>query len=149
MTALSSATARVEVDRCDTHGVWFDRDEITHVAHAIARMRGTPPPAVPGPVITAGHVGGAAAVLAAGDALQRRSSSSGWSGTDTADVAAEVAVHGTDLVDMGTDVARAGADVAIVGVETVGDVAEASGGILEGAAEVLGGVLGALGELFS
>jgi hypothetical protein len=164
MQATYSARAGVEIDTCPPHGVWFDHEEVTRLAEAIARLQRRPIPAVPGPsrattgapggwggAATAGvAIGGAAAALAAADALStppgQRTTDAVIDGAELAvETAIETAVHGPNLVDAGAEVAEMAGDAA----GNLGDAAEVGAAVVEASGGVLTSVLDVLGGLFS
>src|SRR5690606_9452862 len=40
MAAVVTPVGEIEIDRCPAHGVWFDRDEMAHVADLVGKMSG-------------------------------------------------------------------------------------------------------------
>ena len=125
--------AQVEIDVCDSHGAWFDRDELQTVARAFAVDRAYLGPNAAAVGVGAAAVGagalGAAAVAQDPSIAQRAQRAVEEHGG----TAAEVGVEALDFVDAG--------DVA----EGAGIAAEAAGGIAEGAFELLGGIFSSLG----
>jgi Zn-finger nucleic acid-binding protein len=77
MSTQRIANAWLDVDRCDAHGTWYDRGELERVARSahvhVGDWRSTPAPAPPPPT--------SAPLTEASD-------------SSSAEVAAEVAVHG-------------------------------------------------------
>ncbi|MEZ4223279.1 MAG: zf-TFIIB domain-containing protein [Polyangiaceae bacterium] len=113
------SNARVELDVCQSHGTWFDRNELESVARAFAAeraYRGTV-----GAVAAAAVVGTEAP--GGGRAMQLVE--------DHGEDAVEVGVEALDWVDAG--------DVA----EGAGIAAEVGSGLAEGAFELLGGLFDA------
>lgn len=136
MAALVTPIGGIEIDRCPAHGVWFDRDELAHVADLVGRMSGRPPAPMPAPyrgvpaqpswgpvagVALAGAAVGTTAALASGSASAR------------------------DRVSALPDVAEGALD----GVEIASAAVEVGGSVIEGAGDVLGSVFEAIGGLFS
>lgn len=170
MPAQYSAAANVEVDRCQTHGAWFDRDEVAHIANAITRMRGQAPPSLPAPYTQSGW-GAAAAGVAVGTAAVALAAATGagtpeqthHSAVDSTFHAAEAVAYVPEVAELAVDsaatVGEGAVEVASSAAEllsSVGDVGEVASGalevggaVLEGAGEILGAVLGGIGELLS
>ncbi len=151
---LRAWTARgVVIDRCDAHGVWFDRaelDQLVALAHSgSGRSNSTAAAAATGVAVVAG------AVLVAGVAAD----SSGrmreeWQDTaanvvDSVSVAVPFAEAGGELVAGAGELASGAGHLAVAGVEGVAGLAEvgaeAAGGVLEGVAAAVGAIF----ELFS
>jgi Zn-finger nucleic acid-binding protein len=133
LTRWSVPEANVDVDWCEQHGTWFDRDELATVARTYAAQRAYGRPTsnakhtVAGVAAVAGAVG--AASLANDPALQER--------------ARQVA----DGIDAETVI-----DVGATALEVVdpGDVVDGAGVVVEGAGVVLenaGDLFGALGDI--
>jgi Zn-finger nucleic acid-binding protein len=134
--------ARVEIDGCDTHGTWFDRDELRQVAHAFAVARAYAPRAAgaaSGAGVGAALAGGALlAEPTAAQRVQRGLDQHDDAIADGLQVAADV---GSELdVAGGAEVAvNAGASA----LEMAGGAAEAA----EGASELFGAIGDILGGL--
>lgn len=120
----------VVIDRCDAHGVWFDRAELDAlVAHA--RAGGGP-----GGLAVAGGIAGGLAIgaIATGVALDAAQSES--RGTSDADTFAT----SVDAVSVAMPVVDAAGELAAGAGEVVVATAEATGGVLEGIGEAVGAI---------
>lgn len=126
----------VVIDRCDAHGVWFDRTELDHlVAHARAGA-GRQGGVGVGEALAVGAVG---AVAMAGVAVSSRSSTSDR--VDTGFEAVGTIADVVPAVDAAPDLLAGAGEIASTGVD-------AAGTVLEGGAEAAGGVLEAIGAIF-
>lgn len=115
----------VVVDRCDAHGVWFDRAELdTLVAHA--RAHGPSGLAVAG-----GAAGGLVLGAVALEAAQVETR--GTSGEDTFATAVDAASVAAPVVDAAGELAAGAGELVVAG-------AEATGGVLEGIGEAVGAI---------
>lgn len=109
--------AGVEIDSCDPHGTWYDREELPLIAERLAGRRTTA--AVSSLLVAGAAVPAAVAVSSAlGDDENRRQSG--------ALEVAEVAAESVDLLAVVTDLGGGVVEVAGGVVELVGTVAEAS-----------------------
>lgn len=129
----------VVIDRCDAHGVWFDRAELDHLVAAASQPVAPAASASVGLGTVAVVAGGAA--LAGGVALAMGSEqprSPGGAAIDGAAVG-EVAVDVVDTVHSALPLA----DVGVGGAVEV--VAESAGGV----AEAIGDAIGAVFSIFS
>ena len=126
----------IVIDRCDAHGVWFDRSELDQlVAHSRAGHASTGGPSIAGGVAVA--VAGAAVAAGVGTE-QRDPQASRWDSAEAAVDAVDVALP---VVDSGGEILAGAGEVAVAGVEAVGGVAEVG-------AEAAGGVFEAVGAIF-
>jgi Zn-finger nucleic acid-binding protein len=165
MAALVTPVGGIEIDRCPAHGVWFDRDELAHVADLVGRMSGRPAAPMPAPyrsvpaqprwgpvagVALAGAAVGTAAAVAGGSASARDRASAlpdvAEGALDGVEIGRATVEVGGAVLDSGGDLATAAADGA---GEAVGAAVEVGGSVIEGAGDVLGSVFEALGGLFS
>ncbi len=156
MPAQYSAMANVEVDRCEEHGVWFDRDEVAHIAHAIAQMRGEPPPALPdayahgsgmalGAAVVGVAVGAASIALDSASGAQRQQQQqSAESGSVDAVDAVLMMPEGLATEGAAAAVEAAG-EVAGGAVETISSVD--AGELASGALDVGGGAVEAISSV--
>jgi Zn-finger nucleic acid-binding protein len=121
--------ANIDVDWCEQHGTWFDKDELATVSRTYAARRAYGGGAAVGGAVAAGAVvaGGVAAggVMAADPALRERASSAI---NENSELVLEAGGAALDMVDA--------ADV----VEGAGVVAEGAGSALG----VLGDILGCI-----
>jgi hypothetical protein len=130
--------ARIELDACEAHGVWFDRGELGKLATQMAVERAY----APGPVAPkGGHLARAAALGAAGvgtvavaHGLEQRAAAD----ESRTEVVGEVV----------TDVVEVVAETAIDGVDLLGGAAEVAGVVVDVGGSVLGGALSVLGSIF-
>jgi Zn-finger nucleic acid-binding protein len=135
--ALRAWSAKdIVIDRCDAHGVWFDRSELDHlVAHA--RHGRTHEGGIGvGGALAVGAVGGVALAAASVDPEGRTGER-----IDTAGEAVGAIADFAPAVDAAPEIVEGVAEVASSGVEVVGSVAEAS-------VEAAGGVFDAIGAIF-
>ena len=167
MEVLRAPRAQVVVDRCREHGVWLDRDELMHISHAVASMRGTAPWRLPDRV-GATALGGAAVATATLDPVPPEQHQ-GVAGSlfDGVEVLGTVAELGGAVADVTGHIAQTvlpeamhsagvvaeatadGTEVAATAVEASTGVLEVSGSVLEASAEVVGAIFGVLGDLLS
>ena len=120
LTRWTVPEANVDVDWCDQHGTWFDRDELATVARTYAAKRAYGRSAA----IAATGLGAGAVALAASDpGVQER-------------VQRTVDAHGADAVELGAE--------ALSYVDP-GDVVDGAGVVAEGA----GATFGVLGDILS
>lgn len=130
--------ARIELDACQAHGIWFDRGELSKLATQMAVERAY----APGPVAPqGGHLARAAALGAAGvgsvavaHALDPRA------GADESRTEA--------VGEVVTDVVEVMAETAIDGADLLGGAAEVAGVVVDVGGSVLGGALSVLGSIF-
>ncbi len=122
--AMRAWSAReVVLDRCDAHGVWFDRAELDAlVAHARAG-------AGSGGLAVAGGIAGGLA-LGVGAA---QSEAQGTSGEDTFATSVDAVSVAMPVVDAAGELAAGAGEVVVAG-------AEATGGVLEGIGEAVGAI---------
>jgi hypothetical protein len=127
--ALRAWSAKgIVIDRCDAHGVWFDRSELDQLV-ASAHGRGETRDGVGVGLAVGGVAVGTVATVAA---MQSPSSTS--ERVDTGIEAVGTIADGLPLVDAAPEIA-AGAG-------------EAASAVLEGGAEAAGGVFEAIGAIF-
>jgi len=133
----------VVIDRCDAHGVWFDRSELDQlVAHARAGARREGGVGV-GEALAVGAVG---AVVMAGVGSSPQSSTS-----DRVDTGVEAVGTIADVlpaVDAAPELLEGAGELASGAGEIASTTVEAAGTVLEGGAEAAGGVLEAIGAIF-
>jgi Zn-finger nucleic acid-binding protein len=115
----------VVIDRCDAHGVWFDRAELDSL---VAHARGTGPS---GLAIAGGVAGGMVLGAVALDAAQLETR--GTSGEDTFATAVDAASVAAPVVDSAGELAAGAGELVVAG-------AEATGGVLEGIGEAVGAI---------
>ena len=129
--------ARIELDACATHGIWFDRGELGKLATQMAVERAY----APGNAAAKGHLAAAAALGAAGmgtvavaQGLQQRA------GADESRTEA--------IGEVVTDVVEVAAETALDGADLLGGAAEVAGVVVDIGGNVLGGALSVLGSIF-
>lgn len=116
----------VVIDRCDAHGVWFDRAELDHlVAHARQVHGGG------SGIATGAAVVGGVAVVAGAAAIAEGQRQSSSPIADAAGTAVEAAADVLPVVDAAPEIGAAAAEVA--------------GGVFEGVSEAVGAIF----DLFS
>jgi hypothetical protein len=133
----------IVIDRCDLHGVWFDRTELDHLvaaSRAIDRL----------PTSTSGGEGvglGTVAMVAGGAAIAGGVAMAMAPEPQRDPVGA--VIDGADVGIAGLDVAQGVAPLAEPAIEAAGGVVEAGVEIASGGAEVVeaaGGVVELLGD---
>lgn len=134
--------ARIELDACKSHGIWFDRGELGKLATQMAVERAyAPGKSAP----MGGHLATAAAVGAAG--VGTVAVAHGFGQRAAADESRVEAVGEvvTDVVEVAAETAFDGADLLGGAVEVAGVVVDVGGTVLEGALSVLGSILEGVG----
>ena len=129
--AMRAWSAReVVIDRCDAHGVWFDRAELDAlVAHARAGA-GSGGLAIAGGVAGGLALGAIATGVAVGAA---QSEAQGTSSEDTFATSVDAVSVAMPVVDAAGELAAGAGEVVVAG-------AEATGGVLEGIGEAVGAI---------
>lgn len=143
------AAAGVEIDDCPPHGLWYDRHELTAIAHAVHRLREAAPPQ-PGAGPTAGPTAGRGRMVGAGPGAWGAGpavvAGAALGGAAVVGGAAVSPARGRprdeeeeeSLLVAGADVVETGVDVVDLGSEVV----DAGGGdLLGGAFDLVGGLL--------
>lgn len=124
--------ANVDLDHCDGHGVWFDKDELATVARSLAAARaygGKPLPGIgTGTLVASAAVAGVAVAGAAAVGAVALAASQSQQQQQTAAL-----VSTDDAVEFGAEVLEAAVDVG-----DVVDVAEVAGGAFEIGFSLLG-----------
>ncbi|MEN9582045.1 MAG: Transcription factor zinc-finger [Pseudomonadota bacterium] len=134
----------VAIDRCDKHGVWYDKGELESVTQAVRAMKAYGQPRGGAPQPRAGMHPGAVGAAALGVGLAASHVQAGQNSDleDRLGTAADVLETG---LDVGLEVAD-GIELLDGGLLEAG--AELGGGFLEGAGDLLGGGLELVGALF-
>jgi Zn-finger nucleic acid-binding protein len=152
MQSCHTYTANVELDRCHPHGVWFDRDELAHIAHTIARMQGHAAPAMPAPYRSVpvqtswGPAAAAGGVALVGGAMVGTGMIGGGPGNSQGSQVGEALMTAADGVVPAMEVGGAVVDVA---ADAAPAVVEGGASVLEAAGDLIGGLFGGLADLFS
>lgn len=133
-TALRAWSAKgIVIDRCDAHGVWFDRSELDALVAHSKRSDGREGGIGIGGALAVGAVGGVALAAASADQDGRTSDR-----VDTGVEAVEMIADVSPAVDAAPEMLEGAGEIASTGVE-VG--AEAASGVLE--------AIGAIFDIFS
>lgn len=144
---LRAWTARgVVIDRCDVHGVWFDRTELDQLV-ALARsgaagLDSTAAAAATGVAVVASAALVAGVAADSSGRMREGSYDTAANVVDSVSAALPLAEAGGELVAGAGELASGAGDLAVAGVE-VG--VEAAGGVLEGVTAAVGAIF----ELFS
>lgn len=157
MVAWTVGETGVELDSCDRHGTWFDRQELESLARAASSLRGRPEPdftPLQAREFAPAAVAGAAAAIAATAvshadlvlAVEQQPAQEGHVGA-----VLEVASLAPDLAYVGVEATTAGVHVVgeAVSAIDVGAGAEAVGAGVEAAGSLLGALLEFVGGIFS
>lgn len=148
-----ASSQRIELDHCPQHGTWFDRDEVTRLAHALAvdraynaYNRGPAGQGMSTGAKVAVAAGGVAVAGAAAYAVHEVIEHRQRRYDVDAEVVADVAETGAELSSEGVlegGMEEMASDAAHAGVEVAGAAAEAGSEAVGGIFEMLGGIFDA------